>query len=73
MNWVRGRAYAQDLRDKMFAAIDRGISPGAVSVAFAASVSWVYKTVRYARLKQHAITALLATQARAVSWHVGRA
>jgi transposase len=45
MNWVRGRAYGQDLRDKMFVAIDRGMAPKAVSVAFAVSVSWVYKAV----------------------------
>ena len=31
MNWQRGRSYGQDLRDKMFAAIDRGMNPGAVA------------------------------------------
>ena len=39
MNWQRGRSYGQDLRDKMFAAIDRGMNPGAVAMAFAVSVS----------------------------------
>jgi transposase len=45
MNWQRGRSYGQDLRDKMFAAIDRGINPGAVAMAFAVSVSWIYKAL----------------------------
>jgi transposase len=43
MEWQRGRSYGQDLRDKMFAAIDRGMTPGAVASAFAVSVSWIYK------------------------------
>ena len=33
MEWRRGRAYGQDLRDKMFAAIDRGIEPVEVDLA----------------------------------------
>ena len=39
MEWRRGRAYGQDLRDKMFAAIDRGIEPVEVAEAFTVSVS----------------------------------
>jgi hypothetical protein len=45
MNWQRGRSYGQDLRDKMFAAIDRGRDPKAVATAFTVSVSWIYKAV----------------------------
>jgi transposase len=45
MNWQRGRSYGQDLRDKMFAAIDRGIEPAAVATAFTVSVSWIYKAI----------------------------
>jgi len=45
MNWQRGRWYGQELRDKMFAAIDRGIEPAAVATAFTVSVSWIYKAI----------------------------
>jgi transposase len=45
MEWRRGRAYGQDLRDKMFAAIDRGIEPVEVAEAFTVSVSWIYQAV----------------------------
>ena len=45
MKWQRGRSYGQDLRDKMFAAIDRGMKPGVVARAFAVSVSWIYKAL----------------------------
>jgi hypothetical protein len=45
MNWQRGRSYGQDRRDKMFAAIDRGLDPKAVASAFTVSVSWIYQTV----------------------------
>ena len=45
MNWQRGRCYGQDLRDKMFAAIDRGMAAEAVAAAFTVSVSWIYKAV----------------------------
>lgn len=45
MEWRRGRAYGQDLRDKMFAAIDRGMEPVEVAEAFTVSVSWIYKVL----------------------------
>jgi len=45
MEWRRGRAYGQDLRDKMFAAIDRGIEPVEVAETFTVSVSWIYKAL----------------------------
>src|SRR5215467_4456784 len=45
MEWRRGRADGQDLRDKMFAAIDRGMEPIEVAEAFTVSVSWIYKAL----------------------------
>jgi transposase len=45
MEWRRGRAYGQDLRDKMFAAIDRGMEPVEVAETFTVSVSWIYKAL----------------------------
>jgi len=45
MNWRRGRSYGQDLRDKVFAAIDRGIEAKTVAVTFTVSVSWIYKVL----------------------------
>jgi transposase len=49
MEWRRGRAYGQDLRDKMFAAIDRGIEPVEVAETFTVSVSWIYKALERRR------------------------
>ncbi len=43
MNWRRGCAYDQDLRDKVLVAIDRGMEPKAVADAFTVSVSWSRK------------------------------
>ncbi len=43
MNWRQGCAYDQDLRDKVFVAIDKGMEPQTVADAFTVSVSWIYK------------------------------
>jgi len=43
MSWRRGRAYSQDLRDKMFAAFDAGESARDVAERFDISVSYLYK------------------------------
>ena len=43
MEWSRGRAYSQDLRDRVLAASDRGLSSRAVAAQFAVSVSYVVK------------------------------
>jgi len=45
MNWRRGRWYGQDVRDKMFAAIDRGVEPVEVADLFGVSVSWIDKAL----------------------------
>jgi transposase len=45
MKWRRGRSYGQDLRDKMFVAIDGGMAPGVGATALAVSVSWIYKAL----------------------------
>ena len=43
MDWCRGRAYSQDLRLRVLAASDQGLSARAVAVQFAVSVSYVVK------------------------------
>ena len=43
MSWRRGRAYSQDLRDKILAAFDAGEPAGEVADRFDVSVSYIYK------------------------------
>jgi len=43
MAWRRGRAYSQDLRDKVMAAFDAGEPARDVAERFAVSVSFIYK------------------------------
>ena len=43
MEWCRGRAYSQDLRLRVLAASDGGLSARKVAVQFAVSVSYVVK------------------------------
>jgi transposase len=43
MSWRRGRAYSQDLRDKVMAAFDAGEPARAVAERFSVSVSYIYK------------------------------
>ncbi len=43
MDWCRGRAYSQDLRLRVLAASDGGLSARKVAVQFAVSVSYVVK------------------------------
>jgi hypothetical protein len=66
MNWQRGRSYCQDLRDKMFAAIDRGMAPAVVAMSFAVSVSWIYKAMgrrrRARRRRERSAVALPCSQ-----------
>lgn len=45
MSWRRGQAYAQHLRDRMLAAIDRGIGVYEAAPLFQVSVSWIYKAL----------------------------
>ena len=43
MSWRLGRAYSQDLRDKIMAAFDAGEPAREVAKRFAVSVSYIYK------------------------------
>lgn len=45
MHWKSGRAYSQDVRDRVFAAIDAGASAREVARRFDVSVSYVYKAL----------------------------
>ena len=45
MSWRRGQAYAQHLRDRVLAAIDRGMGAYEAARLFQVSVSWIYKAV----------------------------
>jgi transposase len=45
MHWTSGRAYSQDLRDRVLAAVDAGEAVRAVAPRFGVSISYVYKAV----------------------------
>jgi transposase len=45
MSWRRGQAYAQHLRDRVLAAVDRGMAVYQVAPVFQVSVSWIYKAL----------------------------
>jgi len=45
MSWRRGQAYAQHLRDRVLAAVDRGIGAYEAAPLFQVSVSWIYKAL----------------------------
>jgi transposase len=45
MSWRRGQAYAQHLRDRVLAAIDRGMGAYQAAPLFQVSVSWIYKAL----------------------------
>jgi transposase len=45
MNWRRGQAYAQHLRDRVLAAVDRGMEVYQAAPLFQVSVSWIYKAL----------------------------
>ena len=45
MSWRRGQAYAQHLRDRVLAAIDRGMGAYQAAPMFQVSVSWIYKAL----------------------------
>ena len=45
MSWRRGKAYAQDLRDRVFACADAGQPVGAVARSLLVSVSYVSKVL----------------------------
>lgn len=45
MHWTSGRAYSQELRDRVLAAVDAGDAVRAVAPRFGVSVSYVYKAL----------------------------
>ena len=45
MSWRRGQAYAQHLRDRVLAAVDRGMGAYEAAPLFQVSVSWIYKAL----------------------------
>jgi len=45
MLWKRGRAYAQDLRERVFAAFDAGLPVGQIAAMLMVSVSYVSKAL----------------------------
>jgi transposase len=45
MRWRRGRAYSQDLRDRVFAAADDGAQVGEAAEMLQVSVSYVSKVL----------------------------
>jgi len=45
MGWRRGRAYSQDLRDRVLAAVDGGMAVSEAGRVFRVSVSYIYKAL----------------------------
>lgn len=56
MAWRRGKAYAQDLRERVLATVDEGLAVAGIAALFKVSVSYVYK-VRLRRLRTGETTA----------------
>ncbi len=50
MLWRRGKAYGQDLRERVFAAFDAGVPVGQVAAMLLVSVSYVSKVLSRRRL-----------------------
>ncbi len=66
MSWRRGKAYSQDLRERVLAAVDGGMPVYAAAPLFKVSVSYIYKA-RLRRLRTG------ETAARPQCCHLGRA
>lgn len=45
MSWRRGRAYSQDLRERILGLVDGGMGAYAVAALLRVSVSWIYKAL----------------------------
>ena len=56
MSWRRGKAYAQDLRERVLAAVDDGLAVAKIAALFKVSVSYIYK-VRLRRRRTGETTA----------------
>lgn len=66
MNWRRGKAYSQDLRDRVLSAVDGGMPVYEAAALFQVSVSYIYK----ARLRRQRTG---ETSARLQRCRLGRA
>lgn len=66
MTWRRGKAYSQDLRDRVLAAVDGGLPVYEAAALFQVSVSYIYK----ARLRRQRTG---ETRARPQRCQLGRA
>ncbi len=61
MEWIRGRAYSQDLRQRVLAATDQGLSARKVAALFEVSVSYMLRA-RQRRTRTGEVRALKARQ-----------
>lgn len=62
MGWVPGRAYSEDLRARVLAAVDRGERVYEIAALFEVSVSYIYKAL--ARRRLHGIETALPRTGR---------
>ena len=65
MTWRSGQAYSQDLRERILAAVDFGMSVAEAAVLFQVSISYIYKAMIRRRLTGE-------TTARPQRCHVGQ-
>lgn len=66
MSWRRGKAYSQDLRERVLAAVDGGMAVAKTAALFKVSVSYIYKVRRQRQWTGE-------TTARPQRCHLGRA
>jgi len=50
MGWRSGQSYSQDLRDRVFAAVDGGMAVRQVATIFKVSIAYIYKALIRRRL-----------------------
>jgi transposase len=50
MAWRSGQSYSADLRERVLAAVDGGLSATAVAARFGVSLSFIYKALKRGRL-----------------------
>lgn len=79
MGWRLGQSYSQDLRDRVIAAVDGGISVRQVAATFGVSIAYIYKALMRRRLtgdsginpnRGHRPRKLLPDQALALATHI---
>ena len=79
MGWRSGQSYSQDLRDRVLAAVDRGIAVRRAAAAFGVSPAYIYKALIRRRLtgdtrpnpnRGHRRRKLTADQEAALAAHI---